>query len=93
MLKNTGERAGTEIAQVYVSLPESAGEHYQRLAGWQRVDLQPGEEKTVALTLDARVLAIFDGHKGDWKELPGTYRVVVGPSSMDAILNGTFRLP
>lgn len=91
-LKNTGQRAGTEIAQVYVSLPESAGESYQRLAAWQRVDLQPGEEKVVTLTLDPRALAVFDEGKNDWKQLAGTYRVVAGSSSADAALRGTVNL-
>jgi beta-glucosidase len=91
-LKNTGSRAGTEIAQVYVSLPEDAGESYQRLAAWQRVDLQPGEEKAVDLTLDPRVLTIFDEQKNDWKQLPGLYRVVAGSSSADAALKGTIHL-
>ena len=46
-LQNTGQRSGTEVAQVYVRLPEASGEHFQRLAGWTRVALQPGEPKTV----------------------------------------------
>jgi beta-glucosidase len=92
MLKNTGQVAGTEIAQVYVSLPKFAGESYQRLAAWQRFPLQPGEEKAIELTLDPRVLAIFDEQKNNWEKLPGTYRVVVGPSSAQAILKGSVSL-
>ena len=44
-VKNTGKRAGTEIAQVYASLPDAAGEPPKRLIGWARVDLAPGESK------------------------------------------------
>lgn len=93
MLRNTGHRAGTEIAQVYVRLPESAGEPYERLAAWKRVELQPGQEKAVDLTLDPRLLAVFNEQKENWEELPGAYRVFAGSSSGDAALKGTVRLP
>ena len=93
VVKNTGQVAGAEIAQVYVRLPESAGEAYQRLAAWQRVELQPGEERAVDLLLDPRVLAVFDEQKNDWRQMPGTYGVVAGASSADVALKGTVRLP
>ena len=93
LVKNIGPRSGTEIAQVYVTLPAAAGESYQRLAAWQRVDLQPGEQKTVNVSLDARALAIFDEQKNAWKQLPGVYRVVAGPSSVDTPLQDTISLP
>ncbi|MGB0124499.1 MAG: glycoside hydrolase family 3 C-terminal domain-containing protein, partial [Silvibacterium sp.] len=48
-VKNTGQRAGAEIAQVYAQLPPAAGEHYMRLAAFDRVDLAPGESKTITL--------------------------------------------
>lgn len=89
---NTGRRAGTEIAQVYVTLPDAAGESFQRLAGWQRVELQPGEEKSVTVALDPRTLSIFDEQKNGWTLLPGTYRVVAGASSADTPLNGTLNI-
>ena len=41
---------GTEIAQVYTSFPEAAGEPPKRLIGWARVDLAPGESKPVTIT-------------------------------------------
>jgi beta-glucosidase len=44
-VKNTGSRAGAEIAQVYASFPSSAGEPPKRLVGWSRVKLNPGESK------------------------------------------------
>src|SRR5213079_2958579 len=42
-VKNTGSRVGTEVAQIYVSLPSSANEPPKRLVGWSRVKLNPGE--------------------------------------------------
>jgi beta-glucosidase len=41
-VKNTGNRVGTEIAEVYVTLPDASGEFFQRLVGWQRVELDVG---------------------------------------------------
>ena len=90
---NSGQRPGTEIAQVYVNLPEAAGEPYRRLAAWQRVQLQPGQERTVELTLDPRALAVFDEQQNGWRQIPGIYRVGAGTSSTDTPLKGTVRLP
>jgi hypothetical protein len=42
-VKNAGKRGGTEIAQVYASLPDAAGEPPKRLIGWARVELAAGE--------------------------------------------------
>jgi beta-glucosidase len=51
-VRNTGKRAGKEVAQVYLSLPTSAAEPPKRLIGWEKVELQPGESKTVTLKID-----------------------------------------
>jgi beta-glucosidase len=91
-MKNTGKRAGSEIAQVYATLPEAAGEPFKRLVGWQRVDLAAGESKTVTVALDARVMSIFDEQKNGWSLLPGAYKVVVGPSSGETPLNATLQV-
>jgi beta-glucosidase len=91
-VKNTGQRSGTEIAQVYVTLPDAAGETFQRLAGWQRVELQPGEEKAITVTLDPRTLSIFDEQKNGWTLLPGIYHVAAGASSGDTPVSGTLHI-
>jgi beta-glucosidase len=88
-VKNTGKRAGTEIAQVYASLPSAAGEHYRRLVGWDRVTLQPGASKTVSVTIHPKMLSVYDTQKAGWKLLPGTYHVYAGPSSAATPLHGT----
>jgi beta-glucosidase len=80
-VKNTGERAGTEIAEVYASLPDAAGEPPKRLIAWARVDLAPGESKPVSLTVDRDRLTVFDEHANRWKLVPGAYRILVGGSS------------
>lgn len=89
-LENTGTRAGAEIAQAYVRLPESADEDFKRLAGWQRVQLAPGERKWVTIALEPLALATFDVAKDQWRWPEGEYRVFVGGSSRDLPLTTSF---
>ncbi len=91
-VKNTGKRAGAEVAQVYATLPEAAGEPFKRLVGWQRVELAPGESKTVTVAADPRVMSIFDEQKNAWSLLPGAYKIFVGPSSGETPLNATLQI-
>ncbi len=91
-VKNTGARSGTEIAQVYVALPSAAGEQFQRLVGWECVDLAPGESKRVRVEVDPEMLSIYDERKSRWTLLHGTYRVAAGPSSAETPLRGTLRI-
>ena len=82
-VKNTGGRAGTEIAEVYVSLPESAGEPPNRLVGWSRVELKADEVKDVEVKVPSKYLSVFDEQKNGWKLKPGTYAIRVGGSSRE----------
>jgi len=91
-VRNTGSRAGAEIAQVYANLPAEAGEPFKRLAGWQRVELAPGETKTVTVAVDPRVLSVFNEKTETWSLLPGSYGILAGPSSAETPLTGTMRL-
>ncbi len=91
-LKNTGGRAGAEIAEVYVALPQAAGEPFKRLVAWDKVQLAAGESQTVTLALDPHYLAIFNPDKDAWELVPGDYRVLVGGSSRDTPLSGTFAM-
>jgi beta-glucosidase len=92
-VKNTGSRAGTEIAEVYAALPASAGENYKRLVGFDRVALAPGESKTVTLQIDPKYVSVFDEQKDGWQLLSGDYKVLVGPSSAETPLTGSFQIP
>ena len=92
-VKNTGKRAGTEIAEVYATLPEAAGEPFKRLVGWQRIELAPGESKTVTVAVDPRVMSIFDEQNNAWSLLPGAYKIFAGPSSSETPLNATLQVP
>ena len=86
-VKNTGSRAGTEIAEVYAALPADAGEPPKRLVGWSRVQLNPGESKDLTVTVDPKYLSIFDEASDAWKLLPGSYTFMVGGSSQDLPLH------
>lgn len=82
-VKNTGERAGTEIAEIYASLPDSAGEPPKRLIGWTRVELAPGESKRVSVRVDRDRLTVYDEVTDSWKLVSGKYLIRVGGSSQD----------
>jgi len=84
-VKNTGKRAGAEVAQAYVALPPAANEPPRRLVAWEKVELAPGESKTVTLPLDPKYLSIFNVGKDAWELVPGDYKVMVGG------LAGTFK--
>ncbi|MGB9077968.1 MAG: beta-glucosidase [Terracidiphilus sp.] len=82
-IRNTGKRAGTEIAEVYASLPDAAGEPPKRLIGWTRVELAPGESKQVSISVPRQRLTVYDEASDDWKLVPGKYTVMAGGSSLD----------
>ncbi|MGA2657355.1 MAG: glycoside hydrolase family 3 C-terminal domain-containing protein [Verrucomicrobiota bacterium] len=89
---NTGQVAGEEVAQVYVALPDNAGEPPKRLVAWEKVPLRPGETKTVNLTIDPLGLSVFNADKDRWEILPGNYRIFVGGSSRSTPLQETVRI-
>jgi beta-glucosidase len=91
-VKNTGPRAGAEVAQVYAELPSAAGEPFKRLVAWEKVRLAPGESKTLTLQLTPLYLSIFNAEKNTWTLLPGEYRVLVGGSSRETPLSGPFHV-
>ena len=80
-VRNTGKRAGAEVAQVYAGLPSAANEPPKRLVAWEKIQLAPGESKTVTVKLEPKFLSIFNEAKDDWELLPGDYRIFVGGSS------------
>jgi len=91
-VKNTGPRDGAEIAEVYASLPESAGEPPKRLVGWSKVWLKAGESKEVIVTVIPKYLSIFDDAANEWKLVPGRYTFLVGGSSQELPLHETVEL-
>ena len=91
-VRNTGNRAGMETAEVYAGLPEAAGEPPKRLVGWNKVSLQPGESRQIDISIDPRYLSIFDEQADTWKLVPGEYTFLVGGSSQDLPLKGKLNL-
>jgi len=89
---NTGNRDGAEIAEVYASLPESAGEPPKRLVGWSKVELNPGESKDSTVEVDPEYLSIFSVERDAWQLVPGSYTFMVGGSSQSLPLNESISL-
>jgi beta-glucosidase len=89
---NTGKVAGADVPQIY--LTEAASERRMRLLGFERMELAPGESKTITLTVDPRLLARFDGKDGlgRWRIAEGIYRVALGKSASDPVLTAQTKL-
>jgi beta-glucosidase len=82
-VKNTGARAGKAVPQVYVSPKAGGWEAPQRLAGFKKLDLAPGASANVRLTVDPRLLAVWDAKAHGWSVAAGDYTVTLGASSRD----------
>jgi len=86
-LRNTGAQAGDEIAEVYVTLPDIAGEPFRKLAGWKRVSLAAGATETVEIPIDPLYLSIYNPNDDAWKRPSGHFEFEVGGSSADLPLH------
>jgi beta-glucosidase len=89
-VKNTGARAGAEVAEVYATLPQSAGEPWNRLIAYKKIELAPGESKTVTMDVDPTYESIWDVAGKRWTRPSGEYKVMAGPSSAEVPLEATF---
>jgi beta-glucosidase len=92
-IKNTGARAGKEIAQLYVRDVQST--HFRpdkELKGFAKVALEPGEETKVTLTLDWRAFAFYDAGSKEWVVEEGDFEILVGASSRDIRLRASLHL-
>jgi beta-glucosidase len=92
-LRNSGNRAGMAVGQVYASPPAGAWEAPRRLVGFAKVDLAPGAAQAVAVDVDPRLLATFDEAAHAWTVAPGSYTLSLGASSRDLRANTTVTLP
>lgn len=90
---NTGEVPGAEVVQVYLAMPEALGQPPQRLVGFRKVHVGPGEAARVALVVDPvathHPFSVWDVGAHDFVVVPGTYRLEVGTSSEDTPLAAT----
>ena len=90
-VKNTGSRAGAEIAQIYVGDPSATVRRPEmELKGFSRVTLTPGEVHHVSVTLNKRSLAYWDVNTHGWKVDPGKFIIYVGDSSAHVPLQQSF---
>ena len=86
-LKNIGDVAGAEVAQIYVCPPESKIFKADReLKGFQKVYLEPGEKKKVSIELDERAFSYYNVNINDWHAESGEYKIIVAASSRDSRL-------
>jgi len=92
-LANTGDRAGAEVAEVYVQpINPSVSRPLKELKGFKKIFLQPGEKQKVSVTLDQNAFAYYDVDKKGWVAEKGGYKILVGSSSRDILLDGQFSL-
>jgi beta-glucosidase len=84
--QNTGSVKGADIPQVY--LTSAAGEGVFRLIGFQRIELEPGERRTVTLSADRRLLGWFDEEHRRWQVKRGSYQVRIGKSAGELLIGG-----
>ena len=86
---NTGSRAGSDVAQLYVGDPASTGEPPAQLKGFQRVTLQPGASTTVTFPVSLHDLAFWNESTNGWTTATGTYQIQVGDTSTSPQLSGS----
>ena len=92
-VKNTGKIAGKEIVQLYVKdLESSVIRPEKELKGFEKVELMPGEEKTVTFILDKRAFAYYNTEIADWHVESGEFEILIGKSSRDIQLRETVKV-
>ena len=95
-VKNTGKVAGAEVPQVYLTLPAAASEPSKRLVGFDRIELAPGEARTVQVTIDGNAsnhpFSIWNTQTAAWRIINGDHVVSVGASSRDLRLQKPARV-
>lgn len=86
-VKNTGNRSGKEVVQLYVEAPEGeVARPVRELRGFDKIMLEPGEEKTVTFELDMRAFAYWNTQIHDWFVQDGIYRILIGRNAEEMLL-------
>jgi beta-glucosidase len=89
-VKNTGNRAGDEVVQLYVThLNSAVARPLKELKGFKRVQVKPGQTITVSLPMTAASLSYWDSAKHDFVVEPGKVQIMIGASSADLRLKRT----
>ena len=90
---NTGHVAGAETVQLYVSdVKSTVARPVKELKAFQKVYVQPGETKTVRLTIDRRALSFWNDQTNSWTAEPGDFEALVGTSSGNITARQRFKL-
>lgn len=91
-IKNTGQRKGDEVVQLYIHDEISSVTTYTKvLRGFERITLEPGESRNVTFRLNRHDLGLRD-IDNKFSVEPGTFKVMVGASSQDIRLDGVFEI-
>ena len=92
-LRNTGDRAGAEVVEVYVQpVSPSVMRPVKELKSFAKVMLKPGEQQTVSMHLDQALFSFYDPDKKGWVAEKGDYKILVGASSRNINLTGNRQL-
>ncbi len=92
-VKNTGKRAGSEVVQLYIhDVKSSVDRPKKELKGFQKVYLQPGENKDVTITINKKALSFYDESSSSWKAEAGKFEALVGNASDNLKLKKVFEL-
>jgi beta-glucosidase len=89
-VQNTGSYDGSEVAQVYLGFPASAGEPPKVLRGFQRTQISKGQTAYLDISLRKKDVSVWDVVQQEWVVPSGEFTVYVGASSRDIRLTGTF---
>jgi beta-glucosidase len=88
---NTGSREGAEVSELYVGQTHAVVPRpVKELKGFSKVNLKPGETRHVQLPLDRRAFCYYDVNRKDWAVEPGEFAIMVGGSSDNTPLRGSF---
>ncbi|MHA1728935.1 MAG: beta-glucosidase H [Promethearchaeota archaeon] len=92
-IKNIGEIVGKEIIQLYIhDVSSSLVRPNKELKGFKKILLEPGNKKSVKFEITKKDLSFYDPLKKEWIAEPGEFKVLIGSSSRDIHLEGTFSL-
>jgi beta-glucosidase len=92
-IKNIGNYYGKEVVQLYVKVNNSdVRRPVRELKGFEKVELNPGEEKEITFTLDAKAFAYYETKISDWFIESGDVEIEIGASSRDIRLNGNLKV-
>ena len=92
-VKNTGDRPGAEVVQLYIADPQSSIDRpVKELKGFEKVWLNPGESRKVSFSIDASALSYYDMSRSAWYAEPGEFQALLGSTSSDIRANVTFTL-